>query len=354
MSSFSDTNFVKKLSELNNTQQSIQTLSLWLIHHRKNSKSIVQIWHRELQKVVKAHPSKRLTFLYLANDVIQNSKKKGSEFMKDFKLVLPESFKVAAKDADDRTKKSMERILGIWEERGVYNKEIIKQIRSDMGLPKSKSTSVPVVKEKHEKRKHTEREQKPREKKHKSAHAAGGESQSKKKKKEEQLSLKEEIDAMAAEPLAAPDADVLVAKLTDLEQSASCDAAVREKIATLPSQVSDISHLSKITDRESANELSNQVNDACDLLNEYNKRLSAELDERKNVARMLQEFIKQQKDLLDQRQSKLAEYKDKLSKVSMVRQELKSHIQNLPDLTQLPDVTGGLAPLPSAMDLFSL
>ena len=50
MSSFSDNNFVKKLGELNNTQQSIQTLSLWLIHHRKHSKTIVQVWLREMQK----------------------------------------------------------------------------------------------------------------------------------------------------------------------------------------------------------------------------------------------------------------------------------------------------------------
>ena len=47
------------------------------------------------------------------------------------------------------------------------------------------------------------------------------------------------------------------------------------------------------------------------------------------------------------------DYKGKLARVATVRQELLSHIQNLPDLTKLPDVTGGLAPLPSAGDLFS-
>ena len=46
--------------------------------------------------------------------------------------------------------------------------------------------------------------------------------------------------------------------------------------------------------------------------------------------------------------------KGKLDRVNSVRQELLSHIKNLPDLTLLPDVTGGLAPLPSAGDLFSL
>ena len=50
MSSFTDSSLVKKLTELNNTQQGIQTLSLWLIHHRKHSKTVVQTWYRELEK----------------------------------------------------------------------------------------------------------------------------------------------------------------------------------------------------------------------------------------------------------------------------------------------------------------
>lgn len=50
MSTFQEGTLLKKLVDLNETQQSIQTLSLWVIHHRKHSKEIVQIWIRELQK----------------------------------------------------------------------------------------------------------------------------------------------------------------------------------------------------------------------------------------------------------------------------------------------------------------
>lgn len=47
---FTDTVFIKKLAELNNSSQSIQTLSLWLIHHRKHYSTVVKIWLRELIK----------------------------------------------------------------------------------------------------------------------------------------------------------------------------------------------------------------------------------------------------------------------------------------------------------------
>lgn len=50
MSAFSEAALEKKLSELSNSQQSVQTLSLWLIHHRKHSRVIVAVWDNELRK----------------------------------------------------------------------------------------------------------------------------------------------------------------------------------------------------------------------------------------------------------------------------------------------------------------
>ncbi|KAJ8796310.1 hypothetical protein J1605_017988 [Eschrichtius robustus] len=56
MSAFSEAALEKKLSELSNSQQSVQTLSLWLIHHRKHSRPIVTVWERELRKGESAAP----------------------------------------------------------------------------------------------------------------------------------------------------------------------------------------------------------------------------------------------------------------------------------------------------------
>ena len=43
------------------------------------------------------------------------------------------------------------------------------------------------------------------------------------------------------------------------------------------------------------------------------------------------------------------EYQSKLEKVTAVKRELQSHLENLPDLSKLPNPV----PLPSAGDLFS-
>ena len=50
MTSFSTSTLEKKLGDLSNTQHSVQTLSLWLIHHRKHAKAVVQAWYKELSK----------------------------------------------------------------------------------------------------------------------------------------------------------------------------------------------------------------------------------------------------------------------------------------------------------------
>ncbi|CAC5357516.1 RTT103 [Mytilus coruscus] len=317
MSSFTDSNFVKKLSELNNTQQSIQTLSLWLIHHRKHSKTITQVWLRELQKV---RPSMRLIFMYLANDVIQNSKKKGPEFTRDFATVMTDAFASATKDAEEKTKKSVDRILNIWQERGVYSKNTIDKIKSGTGnqiIHKSAISDIAAeinLKRGRDKKKVEEYVPVNKVKDHQSVDAAPP---NKKKKKEEMLSLREEIELMSKDDTSGPpDAEELVKRLSDLEHSASSDAAVREKIAALPPEVSDVNHLAKIHDKESGVKLSRKVEDACILLSEYNFRLNAELEERKMVGKMLKDFIACQKEQLMSAEKKIEEYKKRLDKVT--------------------------------------
>lgn len=328
--SFSEDALIKKLAELNNSMQIIQTLSLWLIHHRRHSKTITQVWQTEL---IKAKPAKKLTFLYLANDILQNCKKKGPEFHKSFGGVLITAFTHVVKHADESTKKSVMRILDVWQERIVFEPEFLDKIRNSVGKLSKRPKTV--------------------QSKTNSESKTSDEPVEKKSRLDELIMEEEDDDYLTLSPTEPPDAEELVKALNDLENAPSTDAAVREKIASLPPEVQDISRLDKITDGDTAERLSKIVNEACAILAEYNGRLVTEIDDRRRVARMLADYARQQKMLLKESEEKLADYKEKLAKVSEVRKELKSHLQNLPDLTMLPNVTGGLAPLPSAGDLFN-
>ncbi|KAK9871475.1 hypothetical protein WA026_012849 [Henosepilachna vigintioctopunctata] len=330
MSGFTETQFVKKLSDLNGSSQSIQTLSLWLIHHRKHYSTVVKIWYREL---LKAKDDKKLTYMYLANDVIQISRKKGPEYGKEFGLYLKRAFEHMS-GSDDKTTNSLERLLNIWGDREIYNKVQITEFKHALLLG-VESQPTKKVKTTHQKSKSPTRERK------KTENEVDG-------KLETHVHLSPHTPA--GDP---PEPEELIKAIQDLECNiASADEVVRQRIAQLPKEVAEVSLLSKIEDKAEAEKLSIQVNEAVTLLNSYNERLSKEMDHRKKVSTMLRDFLELQQELLAQAEQNLEEYQEKLVKVYSVRQELKSHIQNLPDLTQLPDVTGGLQPLPSAENLF--
>lgn len=354
MSSFTESGLVKKLLELNPSQQSIQTLSLWLIHHRKHHSIIVRTWLKELQK---APTSKKLTFMYLANDVIQNSKKKGPEFGKEFENVLLKAFKVIAQSGpEEKTIHNLNRILHIWGERGVYEEAKIKEFSGALNQ-REKSPAAPKAAVEEKKRKaedghepsHNQKKAKSSEKSH----------SAEKKAKSETIEVNGTVETHVTLSPHQPEGDPpepeeLIKVLQDLENSASSDAVVRERIANLPPEVSELSALAKLEDKEAANRLALKVNDAIKILNDYNARLATEMDDRKKLTTMLKDFQREQQELLVQAEQRLQEYQSKLSKIKEVQREVRNHMNNLPDLTTLPDVTGGLAPLPSAGDLFNI
>lgn len=82
---FNTLDFEKKLSQLKDTQESIQGLSSWCLKQRAHHKKIVSSWLNVLKRV---KVEQRLVLFYLANDVIQYSKRKNYEFVESWGLNL--------------------------------------------------------------------------------------------------------------------------------------------------------------------------------------------------------------------------------------------------------------------------
>ncbi|XP_047948308.1 regulation of nuclear pre-mRNA domain-containing protein 1B-like isoform X2 [Salvia hispanica] len=114
---FNETILTEKLSKLNSSQQSIESLSRWCISHRKKAKQVVETW----EKLFKAAPNEqRVSFLYLSNDILQNSRRKGSEFVNEFWKVLPTALKIVYESSNENCRKVAFRLVDIWEERKVF------------------------------------------------------------------------------------------------------------------------------------------------------------------------------------------------------------------------------------------
>lgn len=116
----------EKLSKLNNSQQSIETLSHWCIFHRKKAKQVVETWDRQFHS---APREQRIPFLYLANDILQNSRRKGSEFVGEFWKVLPGALSDVFEKGDEHGRNAAMRLVDIWEERKVFGSrgQILKE-----------------------------------------------------------------------------------------------------------------------------------------------------------------------------------------------------------------------------------
>ncbi|KAK4776040.1 hypothetical protein SAY87_024001 [Trapa incisa] len=104
---FSEEILADKLSKLNSTQQCIETLSHWCIFHRSKAEMVVTTWEKQFHK---SEMTQKVPLLYLANDILQNSKRKGNEFVAEFWKVLPEALKNINQEGDDCGKNIVSRL----------------------------------------------------------------------------------------------------------------------------------------------------------------------------------------------------------------------------------------------------
>ncbi|XP_060191940.1 uncharacterized protein LOC132621619 [Lycium barbarum] len=108
---------VDKLAKLNSSQQSIETLSHWCIFHMNKAKQVVETWAQQFHCSPR---EQRLSFLYLANDILQNSRRKGSEFVGEFWKVLPDALRDVIENGNEYGKNAALRLISIWDERKVF------------------------------------------------------------------------------------------------------------------------------------------------------------------------------------------------------------------------------------------
>ncbi len=91
-------------------------------------------------------------FLYLANHVIQSSRKKGAEFVQEFVRVLPEAFQSTSRlarrantEASNKILQSIQRLLSIWSERKIFDSSVIDDLK--LRLTSTDTAVTPVTTE---------------------------------------------------------------------------------------------------------------------------------------------------------------------------------------------------------------
>mmetsp|Transcript_3152 Transcript_3152/g.6520 ORF Transcript_3152/g.6520 Transcript_3152/m.6520 type:complete len:215 (+) Transcript_3152:1731-2375(+) len=116
--------FADRLSVLDATQESIQKTSAFFLDQVRQSNELVQPLIDSWSQAIERLPQK-VALLFLANDIIQNSK---SDVIKSsFQGVLCKAISVAASQPNNLA--DINRVISVWEERRVYHKFAIEQFK---------------------------------------------------------------------------------------------------------------------------------------------------------------------------------------------------------------------------------
>ncbi|OOF98255.1 hypothetical protein ASPCADRAFT_142338 [Aspergillus carbonarius ITEM 5010] len=128
-----------KLSALNETQEGIVTVAQWVMFHRRHAERTGQLW---LQKLRDSPAPKRLNLIYLANEVVQQSKaRRKDDFVVAFSPIIAEATAIAYKGSSNDIQQKLRRVVEVWRQRQIFELPIQEAVEARVDeIDKSRST----------------------------------------------------------------------------------------------------------------------------------------------------------------------------------------------------------------------
>ncbi|CAF3502945.1 hypothetical protein SNK03_002164 [Fusarium graminearum] len=139
---YNDDSVLARLSSLNESHDSIATAAQWIMFHRRHAERTVQLW---LQRLKDSSSTKRLSLIYLANEVAQQSKiRHKDDFIIAFAPVIAEAASVAYKGAPAELQAKLKRVIDVWRDRSIFEAPIQAAIDARIGeLDKARGMAKP-------------------------------------------------------------------------------------------------------------------------------------------------------------------------------------------------------------------
>ncbi|KAK9480162.1 RNA polymerase II-binding domain-containing protein [Lipomyces japonicus] len=128
--SYSEDVVASKLSSLNETQESIVNISQWILFHRRYAEQTVRTWSKFISE---APTHKKLALIYLANEVVQQSKaRKKDEFIQAFSKVIISTIEGVYRQASQDLQNKIRRVIEIWRERAIFSEMLVADLDSKL------------------------------------------------------------------------------------------------------------------------------------------------------------------------------------------------------------------------------
>jgi regulator of Ty1 transposition protein 103 len=124
---YSDEAVKAKLAALNETQDSIVSNAQWIMFHRRFAAKTASVWLNRLQENPSA--AKRLNLIYLANEVVQQSRARSKQdFLLAFEPLIADATAAAYKGSSQDIQGKIRRVVEVWRQRGIFDNRIQEQV----------------------------------------------------------------------------------------------------------------------------------------------------------------------------------------------------------------------------------
>eukprot|EP01147_Barroeca_monosierra_P003288 gene3288-5978_t len=132
----------EKLARLSGSQQSVETLGLWFLHHAGDAEQCVEAWTHAVNQgfatVLTAPvsieeetaPGKRLPLFFLANHIFHLGKHKGGSYMENLGSACIKAAKLVISNGSPSEIKGLLRMVGIWRERTIFDQGYLDTFES--------------------------------------------------------------------------------------------------------------------------------------------------------------------------------------------------------------------------------
>ncbi|KAL7669994.1 hypothetical protein ACOME3_004942 [Neoechinorhynchus agilis] len=214
-----------------------------------------------------------LSLLYLANDIIQNSFRRGSEFSKPFSIVIVGALEKIVSFSDEETLNGTERMLQIWTDRHIYEDELMNKFWQVILDADYKQNS-------------------------------------------DQLSadIAKAMDEFECSSEFTTSVDVLVDQLQEMENCPSCDERVQKitKSAHFELQSDEVYNAVGMYESSGTETTRRLFTESKDIVNRYSALLHDELTKRKNIGRYIHSLIEEHQLILDQDANRIRGLKKEL------------------------------------------
>ncbi|KAF2673506.1 DUF618-domain-containing protein [Microthyrium microscopicum] len=130
MASFSDDSVKAKLSTLNETQDAIVSVAQWLLFHKRHAVRTAELW---MAKLNDSSPTRRLSLIYLANEVVQQSKaRKKEDFAIAFSPIVAEGTAIAYKNSPLDIQGKIRRVVEVWRQRAIFEEKTQVEVEAKL------------------------------------------------------------------------------------------------------------------------------------------------------------------------------------------------------------------------------